>query len=171
MKLKIVLNILLIILVFIFQYSFIAHFKILRPIDFSLVLLVYMLLIFDRKIAIYWTFSLGLLMELYSEFPFGTILISLATTFCLVELLFYKLFTNNSLTTMLSLGFITTFVYEIVKIIILFIAKYLGSSYQIQNINLPNLLIKSFYQIIILSILFVITAHTSQRLKSSLLKK
>lgn len=112
--LKIILNVFLIILVALFQTSF------LNSLSEGLVLInlplaIIILLVFFRSIkwALVWTLGQGLLLDFFSFFHRGQSTLSLLLVFLVVYLLLTYVFTHRSLYSLVFLGVLGTAIYEL----------------------------------------------------------
>jgi hypothetical protein len=163
-SLKTSIYLLSIALIFIFQFSFLSRFQILQPINLPLVLFIFSLLIFGENQALCLLASFGWLMEIYSHQTFGVIIFSLLVTFWLVKFLFNKFFTNNSLSTFLSLGTISVITFNFIQALFNFKAYY--------NLAYLSLFIQQLiWQLILIFLIFALTNYFSNRLKSNFLIK
>jgi len=99
-------NIILIILLALFQISFLN----VLPLPFNAIKIILILMIFatfiDYRYGLYWLFAGVLVLELYSQYPFGVVLLSYFATFCLIVILFKNVFTNKSWYVLIVAGLI-----------------------------------------------------------------
>ena len=110
---KVILSIILIILIFLFQISFINGLPFyLFNFNFVVVLLILILGIINFKTSLYWTLGFGILFEVYSFLPTGAYLLSLIITIFLTNFLLNNFFTNRSLYSFLALTTLATIIYE-----------------------------------------------------------
>ncbi len=94
--LKKIINIILIILLVLFQVSFINTQRFpLNQIDMLLIFLV-LLVSNNSKYSIYFLVFVSLILELYSNYPFGLIFLSFVLTFFLIRWISIDFFTNKS---------------------------------------------------------------------------
>ena len=83
---KIIINLILILILFILQFSFISGLDgILSKINLVIIILIFILVLFGLKYALIWSVCLGILFEFFSFFPFGFYLFSLLY-FCIIKL-------------------------------------------------------------------------------------
>ena len=106
MYLKIFLNSLLVISLFIFQVSFISALPgYFSNINIILIFLVYLLIIGNLSTAITFAIGLGVLMDIYSFYIFGSYLSGFIFSIIVVNFLLVNFFTNRSLYAFLALIF------------------------------------------------------------------
>jgi hypothetical protein len=123
---KILTHIFLIVLTIILQIAFISGLPFwLKNLNFIIVVLVMILGFSGLKTALWWTVSLGFLIEIYSFMPFGINLIALLATILAVNFLLINFFTDRSLYALLALTFFASVVFKICIIIFDFIYNYL----------------------------------------------
>jgi cell shape-determining protein MreD len=104
MYLKIFLNSLLILFLFIFQVSFISALPgYFSNINILLIFLVYLLMISNLTIALAYAIVLGALMDIFSFYFFGSYLSGFIFSIIIVNFLLINFFTNRSLYTFLAL--------------------------------------------------------------------
>jgi len=100
------INIILIILLALFQISFLNVLSLpFNEIKIILILMIFATFI-DYRYGLYWLFAGVLVLELYSQYPFGVLLLSYFLTFCLIVILFKNIFTNKSLYVLIVAGLI-----------------------------------------------------------------
>lgn len=85
----------------------------LAALNLFVVSLVFILLLAGWRSALWWSFGLGLVLDLYSFAPFGINLLSLAITLFAVNFLLTNFLTNRSLYTVVILSGAAYLVYEI----------------------------------------------------------
>lgn len=102
------------ILLSVMQISFISGLPFqMSNLNLILVILVLMLGFGDLYFVMWWSFGLGLVLDVFSFLPFGTHLIALPIAVYIAYFLLNNFFTNRSLYTFLALGAISTLVYEL----------------------------------------------------------
>lgn len=113
--LKIVWQLILIILLFAFQFSFIwGQFNFLNTINVVLLAIIFVLGFQNLKQALLWAFFSGLLFDLYSFYPFGMNILVLVLLTLLANFLLNNFFTNRSLYSFLGLTFFSTIIYNLI---------------------------------------------------------
>ncbi|MFH1766989.1 MAG: hypothetical protein ABH826_02765, partial [Patescibacteria group bacterium] len=102
--LKYVLQIITFIFLFVIQVSFFSASPFLRE-NFNIILiaLIYFLQAFDIKQGLILGVVLGLILDIFSAYPFGIMLISLIITLIVTTILLSNVFTNRSLLSFLLL--------------------------------------------------------------------
>ena len=79
--------------------------------NLALVILIFILGFNSFNSALWWALGLGWLLEIFSFLPFGILLISLALTMVISDLLLNYFFTNRSLYSFLAMTALATLVY------------------------------------------------------------
>jgi rod shape-determining protein MreD len=85
-----------------------------NAVNLVIISLVFVLLFADWRSALWWSFGLGLMLDLYSFAPFGINLLGLAGTLLIVNFLLTNFLTNRSLYSVLILNTVAYLVYEII---------------------------------------------------------
>lgn len=130
---KIIYNIILIIILAIFQIAFINSLPAgLNNLNLVLVVLIFILGLINLDYALAWAIGLGWLLGIFLFAPFGIHLVSLFLTIIFSNLLLTNFFTNRSLYSFLALVGLSTIIYEI------FLTSF---SYLFNLFNKENLLI------------------------------
>ena len=136
---KIFVNLFLIVLLALVQISFINSLpKVASSLNLILIILIFLLILTNFKLALIWAVSLGYLLDLFSFYPFGIYLVSLSLTIVIAHFLLTNFFTNRSLYSFLALVAIATINYEIFINSITYLINLTSSntsSYQIINFN------------------------------------
>ena len=104
-----ILNFILLLILAIFQVSFLSILP--SPINsfnLTLSLVVFVTIIISYQKGLWWALGGGLFLEFYRVSFFGLATISLILTVVIINFLFNNLFTNRSLYTLLLLGFFAT---------------------------------------------------------------
>ncbi len=125
---------------FVFQISFINY--LIYPanyINLVLPVLIFLVVYADRTIGIYWFLFLGFLMELYSPYFYGSVLLALLGCLAILDFLARNFFTNKSLHGLIALAMIGSVIYEL----FLFIPNY---SFQFWAVA-PSGVVWDFWQI------------------------
>ncbi len=97
----------------IFQISFLPSLG--YPIDnlnLIISIIIFITAIISYKMGIWLAFGFGLILDLYSIYPFGLLAIALILTVIGLNLFFDNFFTNRSLYSLLALGIIGTFIFN-----------------------------------------------------------
>lgn len=110
--LKLILNLLLILLITILQISFLPFLNYLTYLNLVLCCIIFITLANYRQ-GLWWTLGAGLILDLYSPLPFGSLTLILLLTVILINFLFKKFFTHRTLPALLSLGLIATLFYQV----------------------------------------------------------
>ena len=113
MNLKIIYHIFFIIAISLLEFSFVNVLP--RPLSFlslSLCAIIFIAVMHDYLLALWWAFGIGILSNLFSIYSFGIIPISLLMSIIIINYLFTRIITNRSLYSLLALGFIGTLIYN-----------------------------------------------------------
>lgn len=138
MYLKIFFNILLIIFLTILQFSFISTLPgALKSINIILVTLLFILVLGELEIALWWAIGAGFLFDIFSFLPFGAYLFSFCLTIIITNFLLINFFTNRSLYSFFLLSIFQIFFYELFINSINYLSTILGYS---NYFLIPNLL-------------------------------
>ena len=164
---KIVINVILALALFIVQIAFISGLPgWFSNLNLILVVLIFILVLNSFRIAWWWSAGLGLLLDIYSFFPFGLFLISLTTAVFITNFLLNNFFTNRSLYSFLALTFFATLSYKLILFFLAFMAACLNISSVAADINigvlineLPGLAINIIVTIFIYYFLNLISAR------------
>jgi len=114
MIIKIIINILLIFILTMIQFSFISGLPApFNNLNLILISLVFILAFTSLDAALWWAVLFGFLLDIFSFSFFGQHLISLTLTTVLVYLLLNNFFTNRSLYSLLALVSFATIIYEV----------------------------------------------------------
>jgi len=112
---KIIANALFIITLAAAQISFISGLP--EPfgnLNLILVILIFILGFASFNSAVWWSFGVGLMLEVFLFLPFGVYLITLVLTIVIANFLLDYFFTNRSLYSFLALVALATLVYELI---------------------------------------------------------
>jgi rod shape-determining protein MreD len=155
---------LLILLIFFFHQS--AILAINWRLNFLPAILVFVLFAFNKNLALFWSISLGFLLDVYSALPFGSHLISLYLILLAVFFLAKNFITNRSYLSLTILTILATllnnlFLYLIQKIILLS-----SVPNKLIIINWQIVFIQIISNLILISIIFYITYKFTTRLKT-----
>ncbi|KKR91735.1 MAG: hypothetical protein UU95_C0003G0057 [Parcubacteria group bacterium GW2011_GWC2_42_12] len=115
MAAKIIVNILLIITLGIAQISFISGWSApYSDLNLVLVILIFILGFASFNLAVWWSFGVGFILEIFFFLPFGAYLISLILTIIIANFLLDYFFTNRSLYSFLALVALATAASELI---------------------------------------------------------
>ena len=169
--LKIFGKILAIILLAIFQASFIAALP--WPLNyFNLVLsvLVFITVILDFNQALWFALCAGLILDAFSFSSFGTLAAILILVALILNFLFKNFFTNRSLYSLVILGLIGNGIYILSLLIFNFLFFVFGASDNLEKFfsgdNVFGLIWQIFFGIISLATMFILFNFLSKKLKS-----
>ena len=101
---------------------------IINSINFLLVVLVLLVSLVDFPVIVWFSFGGGLILDIYSNLPFGSFMLTLLATAVALEILFYNFFTNKSLYSLLILGFIGAVIYNLLIVSISSLVYFIGWS-------------------------------------------
>jgi len=122
MYVKVLLNLILVMVIVVFQLSFISGLPgWLNNLNFVLVILIFILTFSDLKIVLWWSIGVGWLCDIYSFLPFGFYLVSLFLTMLIANFLLTNFFTNRSLYSFLALTFFSTLFYEFFLFLMIYV--------------------------------------------------
>lgn len=82
---------------------------------------IWLLIFYNLKTAGYFSLALGLIMDIFSFYPFGLYSLSLILVLLLANFIWQNLLTNRSIYSFLSLGFIMVFFYHLWLYTLIFI--------------------------------------------------
>lgn len=159
---KTILNLILLLLFFFILFGFVSHISIYTNI--WLIVIVYLVLFFDEYTALLWTFSLGLLLDLFSITPFGFYLIILSLIYLILSHLSKKVLTHKSLSTFMTLSLIAIIVFYFTMWIlnIIFNVFDLNIFY---NLSFIKILIQTLINLLVSILLFFIVNFFTKRLR------
>jgi len=111
---KTLLNIISIILLSVFQVSFISALPgWLNNVNAAALALVFILALGSFRSALFWAFGLGFLLDIYSFLPFGVYSAAFMATVVIINFFLVNFLTNRSLYSFLVLTFLCLFINEI----------------------------------------------------------
>lgn len=165
---KIFFYILLLILANIIQISFLNHFDFLKNINLILIIVI-LTTITNYPLALIGAIAGGFLLDIYSNFWFGSAIISLVLSVIIIKNIFDIYFSKYHLFTYPAIGFISVLSYNLIIVI-------LNSFFYWVGINKIIFVLNKFYWIclveqIILNIIFIILFYLFAILISANLKK
>ena len=119
---KIFLNFILIVFLAILQLSFIGGLpSLINKFNLILVTLVFILMLKNFKMALWWAIGFGWFLDIYSFSIFGVYLISLFLTVLIINFLLVNFFTNRSLYSFLAITFLIFVIYNIIFYLIFYL--------------------------------------------------
>ncbi|HPN81591.1 MAG TPA: hypothetical protein PK412_03550 [bacterium] len=170
---KIIFFILVVLFLLLFQFSFLANFQtLIARLNLLLVALVILVSVVDFSWSLALILAGGLIMDIYSNLPFGLFSLTLLVTGVALEALMLNFFTNRSLYSFIFLGFSATAIYYLT------FGALVGLSYLIGLTDF--LLTKDFGKIIgfeflstalILALFFIIIDNLSTRFKTNFISQ
>ncbi|MFH1838659.1 MAG: hypothetical protein ABH808_04195 [Candidatus Kuenenbacteria bacterium] len=165
---KIFFYILLIILVNIFQISFLSHFDFLKNINLTLIIIIFTTAT-NYPLALIGALVSGFLLDIYSNFWFSSTVISLILTVIIIKNIFNAYFSKHHFLTYPAIGFIGVLSYNFI------LASLIGFFYWIK-VNEFSFVLNKIYLIdliwqIILSIIFIVLLYLFTTLIHDKLKK
>ncbi|OGF26123.1 rod shape-determining protein MreD [Candidatus Falkowbacteria bacterium RIFOXYB2_FULL_47_14] len=111
---KITLNAILIILLSVSQISFVSGLPgWFADINLPIMVLVFMLALSGFRLALFWSFGMGLLLDIYSFLPFGIYMAVFPSIAILINFFLIHFFTNRSLYSFLALAALALLLHEI----------------------------------------------------------
>lgn len=112
---KAIANTLLIFILSAIQLSFISALPgYLNDLNLILVILVFVLGLWGLNLALWWAVGIGILLDIFSFYPFSVFLISLSLSVIAVNLLLVNFFTDRSLYSFLGLTVFFTLLYNFI---------------------------------------------------------
>jgi len=102
--------------------------SVINNINLLVIALVFLINLADFGVIVFFAVSSGLIIDIYSNLPFGTFMLTMIATATLLEILFYNFFTNRSFYSLIVLSLIGTTIYNIMFLSISGIAYYFGWS-------------------------------------------
>jgi rod shape-determining protein MreD len=112
---QIIINFILLTFLVIFQISLVESLpSIFNKINLLLVSLVFIMVLYSYREALWWAISYGLVLDIFSFHIFGTQMFSLLITLVLLNFLYVNFFTDKSLYSFFALGFFSILIYLII---------------------------------------------------------
>lgn len=172
---KIFLNLFLIIILITFQVSFFPFLDYpVNNLNIILTIIIFITVILNYQLGLYWAAAVGLFIDLYSINNFGVVMTALLVTVICINALFNNFFTNRSFYSLLVLSFLGTLIYNILTLILKFPFYFLKMDIvsPIPDLLwLYNLLWQIVLNITLVSIIFLLFNSLSKKLKSVFLIK
>jgi len=175
MYLKILFNFILIVILAIFQISLISSLPYyLNQINLALVVLIFILVLGDQKLALAWSIVLGFLFDVYFFLPFGFFLVCLPLTILAADFLLNNFFTNRSFYAFMALTFFSTFLYEFLRNTFVYIIDFFrinSTIFLFTKFFWVNFFIKITVNLALTFVFFYIVSFVSLKLKPVFLVK
>jgi rod shape-determining protein MreD len=150
---KIIINISAILFVAMCQIAFVAGLPdIFNRINIAVIVLVFILSFSNLRLALYWALLLGIVIDVYSFFVFGTyLLLFLIVTLC-AYFLFINFFTNRSLYSLVALSILSSILFKL----LLFFSSFLVYSFGLKDYFLQIDLQRELKTVVVESLLAVL---------------
>lgn len=169
-----IFNTIIIIFAALFQISFLRNqYFPFNEINVILILVIFISLI-DYNHGLHWALVASIVLEIYSQYPFGIIFLSYFITFFIIVWLLENFFTNKSFYSFSILGLIGTIVYNLLFLI-------LNQSLSLLNLSDIHIIVDRHYlfssvlgisiNVIMLIILFTVYKIISKRMKTVFLMR
>ena len=138
-----------------------------NSLNLILSLAIFLTVIINYSKGLYFVVGAGLLLELYSSLPFGTTTLSLLITVIAVNLLFSNFFTNRSFYSLIILGLIGTYIYNLLILSLNFLGLIVGLSNSFLSLNFGTRFFwQPLFNLLILGIIFFSYNISTGRLKN-----
>ena len=122
-----VLKFIIFLLIFVIQISFFSASSFLREnLNLVLIVLIYYLYISTIRDGLAYGLAFGILLEFFSAYPFGVILLSLLTALLVASLLIKNVFTNRSFLSFMTVILISTVVYYLALLLFSYLASFVS---------------------------------------------
>jgi hypothetical protein len=156
MYLRLFTNIFFIIFLSIFQIAFISALPAwFNNINFLILILIFILSFKGFLYGFWWAFGTGLILEIYSFFPFGIHIFSLMCAIMVANFLLINFLTNRSLYSYLAISLSAIFVYEFLFYFLNLFISYFNSTNFFFNFN-KNFILDKFSVLLINAFIMVI---------------
>lgn len=168
---KFFLNLILLFFYIILQISLLPSLGYpLNNLNLILSIIIFVIVIINYETGLWLAFGGGLILELFSIFPFGLITLSIVITAILLNSLFDNFFTNRSFYSLIILGLIGTFIYNFILFFANSVAYFMAPErnfFDLWHVHyLYNLSWQIILNLIVLSLIFLILNFISRKLKS-----
>ncbi|HEX9664739.1 MAG TPA: hypothetical protein VGA49_02850 [Patescibacteria group bacterium] len=161
------LNIIILVLLIIFQVSFINNLVFpFSQLNLILSFLIFLIMTADIYLTLKIALALGFLLEFYSAVNFGFILISIFLTLILLYLLFINFFTNKSFYSLMILGLIGSVAYYFIFILINKLFYFFNLNFFEYSFEPVSLIWSAGLNLVILTIFFFGYNFLTHELKS-----
>jgi len=136
-----------------------------------IVFLVFVAVVYQFYQAVIWAIILGLMMESFSVFPFGTMIIGYVITIYICYFVFVHLFTNKSFYTLIIMTILGTVVFRTMIIVFQYLIDFihLGSLVldgQILINSARETAWQVLFNVILVIIIYTVFHHSSRRFKA-----
>jgi rod shape-determining protein MreD len=142
----------------------------LNNLNLILSIIIFFIVIVNYKTGLWLAFGGGLILELFSIFPFGVITLSIVITAILVNSFFDNFFTNRSFYSLIILGLIGTFIYNFLLFFVNSIIYFINPErnfFDLLNVHyFYNLSWQIILNLAVLSLIFLILNFINRKLKS-----
>ena len=169
MIIKILSNAVLILLIVLIQVSFLSTWpQPISNINLLLAVIIFVAVIINYEQGLWWALSGGLLLELYSELPYGTVTLSLIATSIIINFLFTNFFTNRSYYALALLGYGATICYAVFTFGVRVLLVVLGQSttVMLSNFSLMSFLVwQPMLTVMMVTAIFFAYSRSTSRLK------
>lgn len=161
-------NLISVIFLGIAQISFLATWPLpISNLNLILSLIIFLAVIIDYHKGLWWALGGGLFLELYSGSVFGLTTLSLLLTVIGINFLFNNFFTNRSFYSLMILGFIATFIYNLSWLGFHFILALVGVNLSLVGINFVSQFVwQPILNLLILAIIFTAYYFSTGRLRN-----
>ena len=154
---KIIINLLLFFLFFIFLFGILSNLTI--YINIWLIFLPFLILFFDKLTIYLWMFSAGFILDILSPTPFGFYLLILFLTYIILSYLSERVLTQKSLSAFLILNLINLAIFYFINYFVLYF------------ITFKIIFIQTIINLVLAVILFFITNFFTKRLRLETINK
>ncbi|MFH1366612.1 MAG: hypothetical protein ABIH38_01320 [Patescibacteria group bacterium] len=172
---KYIFGFILILAIFLLQYSFINFsgelFTFVNPLLFSII---FVSLFYSAKITIFWVIIGGFLLDIYSLFNFGIHIISLMVMVLLVHYFFQKFITNHTFYSFVFLTAASTLFYYLLLMALttlLYILNFSELTWQMNNQLTLAILVQILINSVFMGLIYYIFSSFSNRLKANFILK
>lgn len=165
---SILVQIISLIIIGILQVSFLTTWPWpINSLNLILSLTIFLTVIINYRRGLFFALGGGLFLELYSSLPFGITTLSLIFTVIMINLLFNNFFTNRSFYSLLFLGLISTFIYNLAILGFDFLGLIFGISDYFFGFNFwTSFFWQPILNLLILAIIFFTYNISTGRLKN-----
>ena len=164
---KTLFYILLIILAGIFQIGFLSHFDFLKNINLLLIITIFTTIV-NYPLALIGVIFGGFLLDIYSNFWFGSFVISLVLTTIIIKNFFNNYFSKQHFLTYPAIGFIGVLRYNFILINLInffYLIKINAFSLILNKIYWFDLIQQIILNVILICLLYFLTTLTRARFK------
>ena len=136
---RIFFNIILGSLLFILQFGIISGLPgFWRSLNLFIIVLVFILVLRGFRIALWWSLSLAILLDVYSFLPFGINILSYLGMIVFTNLALVKLLTNRSLYSFVFLIFFALINLKFITLFLIFAVNFFTNNVSEQSLNLET---------------------------------